>query len=105
MLVQDVRTMFQVCRLVHADLSEYNILYYAGRLAIIDVSQVRLSSSWHRGSLRACASQYNKMVRAVGGPGPPTLLRLLERGPDARERLFQSKRRVACACAATRTCA
>ena len=40
-LVQDVRTMFQVCRLVHADLSEYNILYFAGRLAIIDVSQVR----------------------------------------------------------------
>jgi serine/threonine-protein kinase RIO1 len=40
-LVQDVRTMFQVCRLVHADLSEYNILYSDGRLAIIDVSQVR----------------------------------------------------------------
>ena len=40
-LVQDVRTMFQVCRLVHADLSEYNILYYEGRLAIIDVSQAR----------------------------------------------------------------
>ena len=53
-LVQDVRTMFQVCRLVHADLSEYNILYYAGRLAIIDVSQARLSSSWHRGWLHAC---------------------------------------------------
>ena len=40
-LVQDVRTMFQVCRLVHADLSEYNILYFGGRLAIIDVSQAR----------------------------------------------------------------
>jgi RIO kinase 1 len=40
-LVQDVRTMFQVCRLVHADLSEYNILYFEGRLAIIDVSQAR----------------------------------------------------------------
>ena len=47
-LVQDVRTMFQVCRLVHADLSEYNILYFAGRLAIIDVSQVRLSSGLAR---------------------------------------------------------
>ena len=58
MLVQDVRTMFQVCRLVHADLSEYNILYYAGRLAIIDVSQVRLSSCasfGRRGSLCAYA--------------------------------------------------
>lgn len=38
-LVRDVRTMFQRCRLVHADLSEYNILYHEGRLAIIDVSQ------------------------------------------------------------------
>ena len=38
-LVMDVRTMFQRCRLVHADLSEYNLLYHAGRLAIIDVSQ------------------------------------------------------------------
>ena len=36
-----MRTMFQVCRLVHADLSEYNILYFEGRLAIIDVSQAR----------------------------------------------------------------
>jgi RIO kinase 1 len=40
-LVQDMRTMFQVCRLVHADLSEYNILFLDGRLAIIDVSQAR----------------------------------------------------------------
>lgn len=34
-----MRRMYQVCRLVHADLSEYNILYHAGRLYIIDVSQ------------------------------------------------------------------
>jgi RIO kinase 1 len=34
-----MRKMYQVCRLVHADLSEYNILYDAGRLYIIDVSQ------------------------------------------------------------------
>ncbi len=31
--------MYQVCRLVHADLSEYNILYNDRRLYIIDVSQ------------------------------------------------------------------
>ena len=38
-LLVDVRTLFQVCKLVHADLSEYNILYHDGRLFIIDVSQ------------------------------------------------------------------
>ncbi|KAI9715313.1 MAG: protein kinase rio1 [Chrysothrix sp. TS-e1954] len=34
-----VRIMYQVCRLVHADLSEYNMLYHQGKLWIIDVSQ------------------------------------------------------------------
>lgn len=34
-----MRRMYHVCRLVHADLSEYNILYHAGKLYIIDVSQ------------------------------------------------------------------
>lgn len=34
-----MRRMYQVCRLVHADLSEYNILYHKQQLYIIDVSQ------------------------------------------------------------------
>jgi RIO kinase 1 len=34
-----MRRMYQVCRLVHADLSEYNILYHKQKLYIIDVSQ------------------------------------------------------------------
>ena len=34
-----MRIMYQNCRLVHADLSEYNILYHQGKLWIIDVSQ------------------------------------------------------------------
>lgn len=34
-----MRRLYQVCRLVHADLSEYNLLYHAGRLFLIDVSQ------------------------------------------------------------------
>ncbi|KAF6755888.1 atypical/RIO/RIO1 protein kinase [Ephemerocybe angulata] len=38
-LVLTVRKIFHVCKLVHADLSEYNILYHNGALWIIDVSQ------------------------------------------------------------------
>lgn len=34
-----MRKMFHTCRLVHADLSEYNILYHESHLYIIDVSQ------------------------------------------------------------------
>jgi RIO kinase 1 len=34
-----MRQMFGTCNLVHADLSEYNILYHDGTLYIIDVSQ------------------------------------------------------------------
>ena len=34
-----MRRMYQICRLVHADLSEYNILYHKQQLYIIDVSQ------------------------------------------------------------------
>ena len=38
-LVKDMRKMYHECHLVHADLSEYNILYHKGTLHIIDVSQ------------------------------------------------------------------
>ncbi|ROT38166.1 Serine/threonine-protein kinase Rio1 [Sodiomyces alkalinus F11] len=34
-----MRRLYRVCRLVHADLSEYNVLYNEGTLYIIDVSQ------------------------------------------------------------------
>eukprot|EP00882_Tetradesmus_deserticola_P022535 GHRQ01024452.1.p1 GENE.GHRQ01024452.1~~GHRQ01024452.1.p1 ORF type:complete len:332 (+),score=177.59 GHRQ01024452.1:83-997(+) len=34
-----VRQLYQTCRLVHADLSEYNILVHKDQLVIIDVSQ------------------------------------------------------------------
>ncbi|KAI0548114.1 RIO1 family-domain-containing protein [Xylaria curta] len=34
-----MRRLYQVCKLVHADLSEYNILYHKKQLYIIDVSQ------------------------------------------------------------------
>lgn len=38
-LVRYMRIMYQVCKLVHGDLSEYNILYHKDQLYIIDVSQ------------------------------------------------------------------
>lgn len=34
-----MRKMYTKCRLVHADLSEYNILFHEGHLCVIDVSQ------------------------------------------------------------------
>ena len=34
-----MRTMYQQCHLVHADLSEYNILYHEDKLWIVDVGQ------------------------------------------------------------------
>ena len=38
-LILTVRKMYHECKLVHADLSEYNILYHDSHLYIIDVSQ------------------------------------------------------------------
>jgi RIO kinase 1 len=38
-LLSYMRIMYQTCRLVHADLSEYNLLYHQNKLIMIDVSQ------------------------------------------------------------------
>lgn len=38
-VVDIMRTMYQTCRLVHADLSEYNLLWHENRVFVIDVSQ------------------------------------------------------------------
>ena len=34
-----MRHLYQVCKLVHGDLSEYNLLYHESQLWMIDVSQ------------------------------------------------------------------
>jgi len=38
-VIQNMRTLYHTCKLVHADLSEFNMLYHDGRAYIIDVSQ------------------------------------------------------------------
>jgi RIO kinase 1 len=38
-LLLKIRRMYHECKLVHADLSEYNIIYHDGHLYVIDVSQ------------------------------------------------------------------
>lgn len=38
-LLRNMRTLYQECRLIHADLSEYNLLLWQGKLFMIDVSQ------------------------------------------------------------------
>jgi RIO kinase 1 len=34
-----MRVLYQECKLIHADLSEYNMLFYEGKVWVIDVSQ------------------------------------------------------------------
>ncbi|KAI3806980.1 hypothetical protein L1987_22900 [Smallanthus sonchifolius] len=38
-MITSMRVLYQKCKLVHGDLSEYNILYHEGHMHIIDVSQ------------------------------------------------------------------
>jgi len=38
-IISILRTMFKKCKLVHSDFSEYNILYFEGKVFIIDMAQ------------------------------------------------------------------
>ena len=38
-VIEKMRILYQECKLVHADLSEYNLLYWDNKVYIIDVSQ------------------------------------------------------------------
>jgi RIO kinase 1 len=66
-LIQIMRRMFQSCRLVHADLSEYNILYHKNSLYIIDVSQsVEHEHPHAMDFLRKDIENVNKFFRTGG---------------------------------------
>jgi serine/threonine-protein kinase RIO1 len=56
----------QVCKLVHADLSEYNILYHNGTVFVIDVSQsVDLDHPFALTFLREDCAHVNDFFRKV----------------------------------------
>ncbi|PWA03460.1 hypothetical protein BB558_000375 [Smittium angustum] len=66
-IVSDMRVMYQVCKLVHADLSEYNILYNAKKLYIIDVSQsVEHDHPYALDFLRSDCTNINEYFRKNG---------------------------------------
>ncbi|KAK6731501.1 hypothetical protein RB195_007765 [Necator americanus] len=72
-LVLDMRTLYRSCKLVHADLSEYNTLVLDDRLYIIDVSQSVEHDHPHAlDFLRSDCSNVSKFFRGLGVPVLPT---------------------------------
>jgi RIO kinase 1 len=71
-LVLNIRKLFHQCKLVHADLSEYNVLYHEGHLYIIDVSQSvehdhPSAFDFLRGDIKNVEDYFSKMgVRCLG---------------------------------------
>uniref|UniRef100_A0A7S4I1Y1 Serine/threonine-protein kinase RIO1 n=1 Tax=Vannella robusta TaxID=1487602 RepID=A0A7S4I1Y1_9EUKA len=66
-----MRTIYQKCKLVHADLSEYNILYYKGHLYIIDVSQAVEHD--HPNAMRFLQMDCTNMTAYFRRQGIPTM--------------------------------
>ncbi|KAJ2227979.1 Serine/threonine-protein kinase rio1 [Coemansia sp. RSA 1722] len=78
-LVRDMRIMYHVCKLVHADLSEYNILYHAKKLYIIDVSQsVEHDHPYALDFLRHDCNNVTEYFRKRGNVRTMSLRRLFE---------------------------
>lgn len=65
-----MRKMFARCKLIHGDLSEYNLLLYRGRVVVIDVSQ-SVESDHPRAMdfLRRDIANVNAFFRAQGAAG------------------------------------
>ncbi|KAJ1663981.1 Serine/threonine-protein kinase rio1 [Coemansia sp. RSA 1813] len=78
-LVKDMRVLYNTCHLVHADLSEYNILYHSKTLYIIDVSQsVEHDHPYALDFLRHDCNNVNEFFRKRGNVRTMSLRRLFE---------------------------
>lgn len=74
-----MRHMFQKCRLVHGDLSEYNLLWHDNEIYVIDVSQsVESDHPSALDFLRKDAANVNDFFRKTGGLNVMTTRQLFE---------------------------
>lgn len=77
--IKMMRVMYQDCKLVHGDLSEYNILYYQQKLYFIDVSQsVEHEHPSAADFLRKDCRNVNDYFRKYGGLNPMTTQELFD---------------------------
>ncbi|GLD96067.1 hypothetical protein PINS_up004745 [Pythium insidiosum] len=83
--VKMMRVMYQTCKLVHGDLSEYNILYYQSKLYFIDVSQsVEHEHPSAADFLRKDCKNVNDYFTKYGGLTTMTLQELFDFVTDPR---------------------
>jgi len=66
-MVVIIRTLYQTCRLVHADLSEYNILYHKVLLPVLPLAGLLLAGLLLAGGWRACV--LGGRAQSAGGAG------------------------------------
>jgi RIO kinase 1 len=67
MVLNDVRKLYRDARLVHGDLSEYNIMYWRGLPYLIDLSQaVSLDHPLSHEFLKRDVKNINKFFRKLG---------------------------------------